>query len=1069
MKSRGVLKSITVLILFISSFFILHAQSTGYINRPTTSVITSSGRLVLDPNNDGYTSTTTAGFGSSDVTNSEIPYRSVPSFSTEPFGDLRRGPNHLYSDFVPDINNVGYYAYYDGTNLLFRFRVGSIMPGSKGYSVLLDTDGKFGATGANADPNYQPATTGTNGNPGFEIEIVLETNSRIAIYNVDGSSSATLVKSYVSPTGFWTDMSQISIAGTFDNGDPDFFIDFYIPFSDLTAAPFSLTNTTALRMSATTVMSPQAAIGGPKSDIYGLNDAGYKGTNEQYEAYINAQPSFTASGLASGGFGSMCTSAPTVNSPISAGTVNISGTWTKSNLPGAANAATITVYKDGATILGTVSNVSSGSTWTLNNVSLVNNNVITAKAQASGESMCLTSNGVTAKSCTPATRPALPVLTCSNNYNKGVSGNNLTTGTVVYVENLTRGTVETSATTPAQFTTSGISPNIIWNYAGGCNGGPNMPSGSYRIYYVDVNGCASEPVLFCIASGSGAANNLAGTSITPTITSPVALTPGTSAISGTGEPSSTVRLYVSGELTQTVTATSGGAFSFTNLSLTNGQQIYVTNILNTGTVNTSKCFSTSSLYTVNCYTTPPIITTDNNGQTTAGQPLSGISSEPVGSTIKLYTSVNTLIATTTVQSNGTWSTGNAGTTPSIYNAVAATIYYATAQNGTCGVSAASGNATAAVATSGRCGTINAPNTSSTNPVTGTLAGSVASTLVTLYLDGVSIGTTTTNGTTWSIAANTTANNTLYANGILTIGVREGTNQEQYCAASATTVTCSSGPATPNVSPSISSITEGQTQTYTINNAVVGAFYGIANATTGASLGTGVWATSSTVNLTTTNLTTNSYTVAVKATSLSGISVCSSSPANASLLVSTVLPLNLLDFKAKKGGSGILLEWITENETGAKRFEIERSDDGVTFTRIGERFSKNLRSKTSYTYLDGHPFSINYYRLKMIDEDGSHYYSKVIVVNQNGSFYSAVQPNPFVQSFIVDTYLPSPQPIKIQLLDINGRLIRYKSIAGSTGNNKIEFDDVGNLQPGIYMVRIVRQDSIIEKKIVKGNQ
>jgi hypothetical protein len=75
----------------------------------------------------------------------------------------------------------------------------------------------------------------------------------------------------------------------------------------------------------------------------------------------------------------------------------------------------------------------------------------------------------------------------------------------------------------------------------------------------------------------------------------------------------------------------------------------------------------------------------------------------------------------------------------------------------------------------------------------------------------------------------------------------------------------------------------------------------------------------------------------------------------------------------------------------------------------------------------------------------------------------------MQSFTVHTHLASPQPIKIQLLDLSGKLIRYKSIAGAPGNNKIEFDDVGNLQPGIYMVRIVRADSIIEKKIVKGNQ
>ena len=234
------------------------AQIPGFINRPATS---AAGRTVLDPNSDSYTSASTSGFGNNDVINSELSYKGIKAYSIEPYSDLRRGPNHSFSDFVPDSSGNGVYHHFSvAQNMQFRMRMGSIMPGSKGYSILMDTDGKFGASGANADPNYLPATTGTNGNPGFEIEIVLETNFRIAIYNVNGTSSPVLIKQYTN----WQEMSQVSIASTNDNGDPDFLIDFYIPFSDLQAAPFNLTAATTIRMCATTVMSPQAAIGGPR-------------------------------------------------------------------------------------------------------------------------------------------------------------------------------------------------------------------------------------------------------------------------------------------------------------------------------------------------------------------------------------------------------------------------------------------------------------------------------------------------------------------------------------------------------------------------------------------------------------------------------------------------------------------------------------------------------------------------------------------------------------------------------------------------------------------------------------
>ena len=148
------------------------SQVPGYINRPAT---IAAGRLVLDPNSDGYTSLTTTGFGTNDVTNSEIAFKGIKAYSIEPYGDLRRGPNHGFTDFVPDSSGNGVYHYFSvAQNVLFRMRLGSIIPGSKGYSILMDTDGKFGATGANADPNYIASTTGTNGNPGFEIEVVLK-------------------------------------------------------------------------------------------------------------------------------------------------------------------------------------------------------------------------------------------------------------------------------------------------------------------------------------------------------------------------------------------------------------------------------------------------------------------------------------------------------------------------------------------------------------------------------------------------------------------------------------------------------------------------------------------------------------------------------------------------------------------------------------------------------------------------------------------------------------------------------------------------------------------------------
>ena len=1040
------------------------AQIPGFINRPATS---AAGRTVLDPVNDGYTSATIAGFGNNDVTNSEIPYKGIKAYSIEPYSDLRRGPNHSFSDFVPDSSGNGVYHFFSlAQNLQFRMRMGSIIPGSKGYSILLDTDGKFGASGAQADPNYLPSTTGTNGNPGFEIEIVLETNFRIAIYNADGTSSPVLVKQYVN----WQDMSQVSIASTNDNGDPDFLIDFYIPFSDLQAAPFNLTAATPIRMCATTVMAPKGAIGGPRSDIYGTS-------GNSYEDFIIGQPSCPIFNNPANCTTAMCTAAPLVNSPLSVGTVNITGTWTKSALPGAANTATITVYKNG-TQVGTVPNISSGSLWTLNAVTLANGDSITAKSLAAGETMCLTSNAVRTSLCNASNIPATPMLTCSSG-SKGMEGTNLSTGWTVHVENLTRNVLDNSATNSTGLfgVNAGTSPNITWLYSGGCGTGAPLTSGSYKIYYRNTAGCNSAPAYFCAAGNGG--NALAGALAAPTLSLPAnaIFTTATNTITGTTDANATVTLYVNRTILQTTVAT-GGSFTFSNLTLLVGQQLYLLTELNTGTVSTSKCAGQSPIYTVTCFTQVPFINADNNNQLTAGAPITGTSTEAAGTVIRVYTAADVLVATTAVQANGSWSTGNAGTTPALFNALAATMYYANAQNGICGVSTNSASYSAIGATAAtRCGSINGPVSAAATSISGTLSGSLANTTVNLYLDDQLIGTALTSGTNWGpITVNSTPSNTLYANGVLKIGIQESGRQEVACPASLTNIACTPTPVTPLYNPINTAINLNETVTYSISNAAAGSFYAVADSASGQSFGIGKWATSNgTLSITTSPFTTAGiYKVFFKSSSLSGVTLCSAVSATGTVLVNNmVLPTTLVLFKGKKQAATILLDWVTTAEIQAKHFEIERSEEGNIFVKIGTIAATGYsNTNRSYAFTDLAPFvAVNYYRLKMVDQDGKFNYSNTLVFsgNQSGNvFIEKIKPNPFRDAINIEIVLQQKQPLKIQLIDMAGRVVSTKDVNGSPGKNNIGYTGLAGLTEGIYFVKITTVDSVLQQKVLKIN-
>ena len=233
--SNKKLFKITVLVsmLFLGK---LEAQNTGLIYEPAT----GAGVSILDPNGDGYTSATTGGFFTDDQLESEIPYSSLVFPSVEPNSDLSAGPSCSFTDFVDQGDQDPVQSYFDNNgNWLFRMRMGKTAPNAKSYSILIDTDGKFGGTGPNADPQY------SSSNPGFEIEIVLATKFGVLVFDVNNANCSPVI-SYLGTTNY-----QKSIALSTSCGDADYFYDFYVKMSDLTsyfasASPASKSRTFSL-------------------------------------------------------------------------------------------------------------------------------------------------------------------------------------------------------------------------------------------------------------------------------------------------------------------------------------------------------------------------------------------------------------------------------------------------------------------------------------------------------------------------------------------------------------------------------------------------------------------------------------------------------------------------------------------------------------------------------------------------------------------------------------------------------------------------------------------------------
>ena len=1025
-------KTLTFLLIFLIYSFFLNAQTPGIIVRPAG----AAGPVILDPNTNGYTSVSISGFGNNDITNSEIPYKVIAPLTAEPTGDLLRGPSGSFSDIVKTFDGSGFYLYTNGTNLLCRLRIGGIVSGSKGYSVLIDTDQKFGSSGPFADPNFQAATNGNNGNPGFEYEVVLETNFRVAIYNVDGTSTPAFVASYPLASN-----SQISVALTTDGGNPDYFYDFYVPYTAM-----GITSTTPIRVIATTVMSPGPAIGGPKSDIYGVSGTDYM---TDWVNFILRQPVFTVDSLKSTGSGvpPVCTDPPTVNGPISPSSTSITGTWVKSPFS-SVSTAIITLFK-GATSIGSTT-VSSGGSWSVAVSGLIDNDVISAMAKGTGESRCLSSNEVIVSSCNNSTHTASPTFSCIDT--RGFEGT-MVAGASIKLYKLTS-TGYTLYADDATTTYKVTYPTATaWRYddvnnqsSSACSGGANdVPPGAYAAVAQLAPNCASIPVTTCV-SGTAAP-------VTPTVTS--LLLEGATIITGTALASSGVNLFIDGYFVQSVVATAGGVFNFTlakKLSL--NQTIEINN------ATTGSCASTSFIATVTCYVAAPVINTNSLKQITAGSQIAGTSSAVSGSTITIYNS-STLasIGTTTVQSNGTWLLASP-------TAVAATNYLARITGHACGNSKYSDTAFTITGTpSSRCGIITGPITDTVTSIVGTVTTAVAATTVTLFVDGISVGSQTISGTAWSIPVNTTVNNTIYAGAVLTISITESSKTEITCAATQT-VNCVS-PASPTITPSSTTISAGQTVTYTVSSTTSGLLYSIKDNADAANLGESKFGNGSTINITTNPFNTaGTYTIKIKATSFSGANCIATS--NATVVVTGVLPISITKFNGLHQNGVSKLMWQTDYEQSVLNYEIQRSLNGLDFKSIGNvKAIGNSSVVQNYSFEDGEVLSNTiYYRLKIVESNGGFKYSKILVFRVDmGITTNSISPNPFKESIKLDFATNYSQNISIKMFDLMGRQVKIISKTAQKGTNTVNISELQNLPAGSYIIEMIANGERVFKEVL----
>lgn len=186
-----------------------------------------------------------------------------------------------------------------------------------------------------------------------------------------------------------------------------------------------------------------------------------------------------------------------------------------------------------------------------------------------------------------------------------------------------------------------------------------------------------------------------------------------------------------------------------------------------------------------------------------------------------------------------------------------------------------------------------------------------------------------------------------------------------------------------------------------------------------------------------------------------------------------LAVKLGSFTVKKNGTMAELNWVTLSETKNDRFEIERSTDGVNFSKVGEvKGAGTTTSSTSYQFNDpigSLSAGIIYYRLRDIDIDGKPSFSKIVALKLNGSLAVkdfSVYPNPFTSNIKVNINSTKETAMTIRISNASGQSLINRVVTLQPGENVVVIKDLDALKTGIHFMEIISDDGRIVQKLMK---
>lgn len=177
----------------------------------------------------------------------------------------------------------------------------------------------------------------------------------------------------------------------------------------------------------------------------------------------------------------------------------------------------------------------------------------------------------------------------------------------------------------------------------------------------------------------------------------------------------------------------------------------------------------------------------------------------------------------------------------------------------------------------------------------------------------------------------------------------------------------------------------------------------------------------------------------------------------------LLATNVVDFTAKKEDRNAKLLWSVDHSADYSSFEIERSKNGVDFARISTQMADQNNGSTSFSFIDYNlPAGIVYYRIRIVEKNGSSFYTKVASINNKLTESFIVSPNPATDHIMISHGSSSAVTVNVRITDAAGKMIKAVSRQSVAAGAKLRIP-LENYAAGTYYVEIEGEEYF---KVVK---